>query len=478
MKPTSLLPSPRRTGRLTVAALAASAFITGAAFAATVDVVVMNDGREFIGEIIEERAGEIVIRTEIAGIEAPVTLRRSEIARILEDQDVDVEAEEAEEAGRREIDAANDRGETFGVRRVERREGVPAMYVVPWHGQTGTDINLEVYEMMVEDIRAEDPDYIVIEVMCEDYEIDWFAEPLLEEFGRTDIGALDEYRRIIDLFHDELGDIPQVVWIRQAIGMSSVLALAWDTIYMHPDARLEGADRAAANFEGVRDDADTYGKYREAYMSLIRGIALRSGREGGYKNLPEAMIRPDFTLSVTWRGRETEWHLDTSGEYDIDRSTRRVAKFDARTAENFGISAGTAENLDDVALLMGLREYDVIDDTSRGIFNDYVEDWRRTFERLEEAAIDYQQHLSWANGADFIAYYGRAKNDLETILSCIRQYEAVRVRAGMQYGLQEQNLRLQIRTMEETLAAARRGARGAGRAGGGRRGPGGVNPGG
>jgi len=479
MNLTSLLPRRRTSGRLTALALAASACLTSAAIAATADVVVMADGREFVGEIIEDRADAIVIRTTIAGIEGEVTLQRSEIARILEDQDVETEdAEEAEPPTRRDIDIEEaDRGGTFGVRRVERREGVPALYVVPWHGQTGTDINLEVYEMMTEDIRAADPDYIVIEVECEDYEIDWFAEPLLEEFGRTDISALDEYRRIIDLFHDDLRDIPQVVWIKQAIGMSSVLVLAWDTIYMHPDANLEGAEAAAVNFEQVRSDADTYGKYREAYMSLIRGIALRSGRGGGYKHLPEAMIQSEKKLSVTWRGREVEWHLDESGEYDIDRSERRVAKFNARTAENFGISSGTAENLDDVALLMGLREYDVIDSTSRGIFNDYVEDWRRTFERLEEAAIDYQQHSSWATGSDFIKYFGRAKSDLETILNCIRQYEAVRVRAAMQYGLQEENLRLQIRQMEDQLAAARRGNRG--NAGGGRRGaPGGISPGG
>jgi hypothetical protein len=474
-----------RTARRVRPALAAFAGVLAAVTLSTAahaaDIVVTNDGREFVGEIIEQRADAIVIRTTVAGIDTTLTLARSEIASILRDQEVEDPGDVEDETPVIRGTADQDREETFGVRRVERREGVPALYVVPWHGQTGTDINAEVYRRMIEDIKAADPDYIVIEVDCEDYELGYFTELFPAEQGYTDINALDDYRRILDLFHDDLREYEQVVWIKQAIGMASTLVLAWDTIYMKPDANLEGAEKAAVNFDRVKADADMFGKFREAYMGLIRGFALRSGRGSGYHYIVDSMILPEATLSATWKGREVQWELGTGGEYDIDRSTERVAKFTARTAENFGISSGTAENLDDVALLLGLREYDVIDANSRAIFDGYVEDWRKTLERAEQLAEDYQKHMSWAQGEDYITYFGRAIRDLEGILRCIRQYDAVRIRAAQQYGIQEQQIELQIKIMKEQLAAARRGNRGAtGR--GGRQAPGGggggVNPGG
>jgi hypothetical protein len=472
-------PSRRTTGRLAAIGLLAAASLTSIVAAAS-DVVITNDGREFIGEIVEQNADSIRIRTTVAGIDTTLTLARADIAKILEDQDVEVEEVVEDDTPARGITDV-EREETFGVRRVERREGVPALYIVPWKGQTGTDINAEIYRKMIDDIKAADPDYIVIEVDCADYEVGFSRQLIPGEQGVTSMTALDDYRRIMDLFHDELRDYEQVVWIKQAVGMASTLVLAWDTIYMMPDSNLEGADAAAVNFNAVRADADTFGKYREAYMGLVRGFALRSGRRGGYEHIVDAMMLPEVTLSATWRGREVEWEVGTGGEYDIDRSEERVAKFSARTAENFGISSGTAENLDDVALLLGLREYDVIDQNSRAMFEEYVEDWRRTLERVEEYATDYQKHMSWAQGEDYIAYFGRAVRDLEGILRCIRQYDAVRFRAAQQYGLQEQQLELQIKIMKEQLAAARRG--GATRGGGGGRGaPGGggrgTNPGG
>ena len=67
-----------RPVRTAFAGVLAAVTLSSAAHAA--DVVVTNDGREFIGEIIEERADAIVIRTTVAGINTTLTLARRRTA--------------------------------------------------------------------------------------------------------------------------------------------------------------------------------------------------------------------------------------------------------------------------------------------------------------------------------------------------------------------------------------------------------------
>lgn len=464
--------SRARRGLLAAVTLTAGALIAMPAVAAdTVDTIITNDGREFVGQIVEQDADRVVIKTNIAGIVSDIPILRSDILKIVEDEEVeggsDVVVEDRPVAP---PVVEEDRGAgTYGVRRTESAEGIARVMIIPFHGQTGTDIRTSVYEEMVEAIRLEDPDYLVIEVDCQDYEFGLYPDIDQDEFSDISINALDDFRRISDLFIDDLGDIEQVVWVKQAIGMASIVSLAWETIYMHPEALLEGGERAAINFESARNDPDKYGKFREAYMGLLRGIPMKSRPGGNFPRVVDAMIVPDNTLSATWRGRDVTWSLDDSGEYDIDRSTSKVAKFNARTAENFGISAGTASELDDVALLLGLREYAVVGKGATEQFEEYREDWRRTLGRAETAMQDHQQWMSWASGEDWLQYFGKAKKELETVIRCINKYEAVAYRMAVQ-GVNESGLRRRIKQMEEELAAYRRAARGNR---GGRRAPGG-----
>ena len=50
----------------------------------------------------------------------------------------------------------------------------------------------------------------------------------------------------MSLFRDDLRDVPQVLWIRDSQGISSVIALSWGELYMMPEARLGGAGSRCA----------------------------------------------------------------------------------------------------------------------------------------------------------------------------------------------------------------------------------------
>ena len=436
-------------------------------FDATEDVLVMTDGRELHGQIIEESDSEVVFEVNINGIKSTMSFARSEIADIQRDLVMESADEDDDDRRLMNDDSDDEEDTSFGARRGDANDSsLPAFYVVPMEGQMGTDVNLEVYREMVEDIRSFDPDYIVIRIDSSD-----IGEGLYPEYEREEVSLdgsefIDMYRDVINLFHDELRDVPQVAWVVDSVGISTVLALSWDELYLTSDARFGGLQGAAFMFESVRADANKYGKFREAYMAWLRGLVLNSSRD---EKLVDAMVRREMFLAATWKGREVEWSLDGEGEYLVDGNPNVTTSFTSRDAENFCISKGTADDLDDLALLLGVREYRVCDGSGREIFEDHVEGWRNSFERAEDA-LQSLPEIGADPTLDAMAKLGKQKKAWETVLRQIRRYDATAIRLLYKYGLNESAAIIQIEIIEEQIRQIRRsqrGNRGGSRGGGG-----------
>ena len=469
--------------------MALSALAFGAAVALTVptafavpadteDILYMLDGRELHGQIIEETRTEVVFEIKVSGITSVVTYQKTEIDRIEHDIALAEEEEAGEEKSRGgsgtttgpDDDASN---RTFGARRGDvDDESLPGFYVVPMMGQMGTDANTEFYESIVDDIRAKDPDYLVIKIESEDLGEGLYPDFDPEEVSLTGSPFLDMFRDLMNMFHDDLGDIPQVAWVQTSVGISTLLALSWDELYMRSDARFGGLRTAAGNFEGVRADANMYGKFREAYMGWLRGLMMNSSRD---EKLVDAMVVNEALLAATWKGREVEWSLDGAGEYLIDGSKDATVSFNARTAENFCLSKGTADDLDDLALLLGIREYRVLESAAESDFDEYRTDWRATY---DGALKDWDDHVEARDDAslDPPQRLGKAKRLLESIIRAINKFDAVETRLAMK-GITKTRLEIMIETIEDQLRALRRNNRG-NRGGAGRRPPGGSGLGG
>ena len=111
------------------------------------------------------------------------------------------------------------------------------------------------------------------------------------------------------------------------------------------------------------------------------------------------------------------------------------ADFVAKSAEDLNISQGTADDLDDLALLLGYREYRVLEGKQNELVVGYVTDWRREFAECRENLTNYEKYLSWASGDQAVAYFGKALRCLEDVLSSLKQYKAVEIRLGTDFGL-------------------------------------------
>jgi hypothetical protein len=197
---------------------------------------------------------------------------------------------------------------------------------------------------------------------------------------------------------------------------------------------------------------------------------LETGRypiELGY-----GMMVPKFKLSASFVGRDVKWMNDESGNYLLDDDEEQVVAFKARDAENFGISDGTVDNLDDLLFLLGYREYRTDQGRAKKMVDEYIKSWRRSFDECKTLFQDYQQFRSWASGQDTLAYLGKAKKCLQQIVASMRRYKAVEIRVERTARLDITSLEVMIEQIEEQIRALNRSGRGA-RTGGGRDGGGG-----
>lgn len=448
---------------------------TPAAETATEDVIYMRDGRELHGQIVSETKSLIIFEyvDPALNVKTKMTLLKDNIIQI--DRKVPVktpaktesESKPAQPAQTSRTKAAEPE-RNFGISRAQATTAsVPSVYVVPMKGQMGTDINVDVYQKVIEDIKQLKPDIVVIELDSQDTEDVLFSTKGLEEEGLLDF---DEYRKLVQLFRNELPGFRQVCWVHDSMGISSMVAMAWRDMYMKPSARFGGLVVTRKMGFDQWQDEDVRGKMTAAFMAFVKSFL----ESGGYSLvLAEAMILPKYTLSATWKGRDVEWSLNDKGEYLVDGNDERTTEFRAKAAEDFCISRGTAESLDDLVLLLGFREYRVVDGQAGKLCAEYIQNWRRAYEEAKKLFEDYQQFMGWASGEDAVKYLGRAKSALERILTYMERYKAVEIRLAREFGATKRNLTIRIEQIKEQLRALKNSGGGGGGGGGIRRGGGG-----
>lgn len=342
-------------------------------------------------------------------------------------------------------------------------ESTPTVYVIPLTGQMGTDIHPSIYEDIIKDANEVKPDIVIFRLKSADVDTNFH----IANDDRSEAGLwqnIEVYRDLMLDLKNEL-DVPeanQVMWIEDAVGPSTLLAMSWPTIYMTDGARLWGFD-AVQRFADGWSDADVRAKMYAAWV----GIATGFPQAGGYPlELSQAMIEPQHKLGVKFDGRNPLWASDLDGVFwTIDGSDKNVALFDSDSAENVMLSQGTVADLDDLMFLMGYREYESAD-SGVEIHERYVEDWRRTFERCGEWLKDIRDR-----GGNSVADLGAQRNLWEKILGGMRRYPAVEARMKAAYGLDIFGVETQIETIKEAIRRGRQsgnnGRRGGGSGGGG-----------
>lgn len=332
----------------------------------------------------------------------------------------------------------------------------PKVYVFPMAGQMGTDISPQLVDIIVEDVKKQKPDILVMRLSSADIDRnDYLKNDDPNEFGMP---MIEEYRDMVRRIHEDLPDVPQVMWVEDSVGFASLLALGWPSMYMKGDARLYGLSRVAA-LAGGWQDPDVAAKMLAAWTGIGKGIL----QIGGYPlELGDAMIFPDKVLSVKFDGRDVSWLTDTSGVWIVDGSKESTATFEATIAEDTGLADGIADSLDDLMFLLGYREYSEVESGPK-LAKQYVDDWRKALTRCEEWMREAQEA-----DAD-LAGLGKRKSLYEKALAALKQFPAIEKRLGRS-GVNKTSLEIAIDDLKKEIQRAKeaeKGQRGGGGGGGG-----------
>jgi hypothetical protein len=452
---------------LVIAVAAPVVVLAGPDEGQTEDILYMADGRELHGQILREDTREVHFQLidKALGLKTSMTFPLSAIARI--ERDVPVAAEPVADVRRARPSSTPTEDEPaarYGRSRPANDNlDLPALYVVPMRGQMGTDIHKQIYEEVIEDIKLVEPDVVIFELDSKDSP-DLMIPEIEDPRDSRGFLMLDEYRELVSMFQDELPDTRQVMWIKDSFGFSSLIALSWGELYMAPEARLAGL-RGVIDTTGADkwSDPDVRAK-----MSAAIGAFVKAHLEyGGYDmELADAMLWPETLLSATFKGREVVWWPNLEGEIILDDDEESTGWFRSKVAEDLLVSDGTVENLDDLAFLLGYREYREVGEQGQKAVEDYVERWRKVFDQTREWYLDYQQHQGWAGGDETLQWLGRAMRDLEQIIKAMERYRAVEIRWQRDFGMSKFALEIQVEQMKEQIRALKRG-RGATFGGGG-----------
>jgi len=435
----------------------------------TEDILRMVDGRVLHGRIISEDRYEIVFEyiDRRLGLKTKLRLNIDDVQKIERNVVIVIDTQVIKRRGIHRASAtsksSSDEPETrrYGRSKYDDpADDVPTLYLVPFKGTMGTDIHRDIYEKVVEDILIHEPDVVVFVLDSAEY-----ADLMLrgESEGVFDIG---EYRSLVSLLKSELADYRQVLWIKDSVGLSSMMALAWDEIYMSPDARFWGMEAVIERSGADKwSDDDIRAKMSAAYTAYAKSFLEYGGHS---MELADAMMWPEKKLSASFRGREVVWALNDLGEFVIDNDDEKTLALRAKAAEDLLISNGTIDSLDDLAFLLGYREYREIDGKGSALVDTYVEKWRAQYDRTKELWADYGQHLGWASGDETRKWLGRAKHDLEQIVKAMTRYKAVETRWLTDIGQTKLGLVIEIEKLREQIRAlkSRRGNYGGGGGGG------------
>ncbi len=346
----------------------------------------------------------------------------------------------------------------------------PKVYLFPMGfegtGQLGTDISKQLIDIVLEDVKKQKPDIIVLKLNSAEFnKIRHLKDENPNEYG---FGAFEEFRDIMTTFQDGTRDIPQVMWVEDSVGYGTLMALGWPRLYMTSEARLSGMTRVRDRAAGW-DDPDVAAKMLAAATGLGKGLPAR----GGYSEaLANAMIFPERFLSVNFDGRSVAWLTDSSGSWVVDGSKDSAANFTAALAEDVLLSDGTADTLDDLMFLLGYREFTKIE-TGEKLSKQWVDDWRKALDRC----------LTWMKEAaeteDTPAGLGKRKTIYEKVLAALKQYKCLEFRRELgSSGITKDNLENGIDDLKKEIQRLREAEKDSRREGGGSSGGGGRGLGG
>ncbi len=410
--------------RLLASLALAAGVLFSAASAWAIDRVTLKDGRVFEGTIVEVVDGSVWIKVKGDGREREEYFAAAQVEKVERDlpDAAPGEADNPTPAAPGKVDptakpttpttptAASGEAGKEAKKDPAIKPGVPRIAVITL-GEGGDKDMVGIY--MVSSVLKE-------------------AIPMLEAEKVTDVvfrinsggGMLLEIQKLSDVIHNEFKPrFRTVAWIESAISAAAMTGHCIEEIYF----MTKGNYGACTGWFGALQAVE--GRDLEDVLYMMEKISARGKYDP--KIMRAMQIEEPLSASFTDNG-DVVWEQTENGQYLLN-AKGKILTFTAEQALQFKFSKGTADTIDELARLMGYKEFDVVGVTRPGVAYSIskAEDRQRRFrdqvaedqKRTNEYFLTYQESIARARALpkeERGKFVGKARGALEQIKRMVR----------------------------------------------------------
>ncbi len=381
----------------------------------TIDIIYMRDNSIITGNIISETEKEVVIQVIIGNIKPQeFTYAREQILLIEYDQPIDGGVEE--EAGRDDDE--------------DDPDGVPVV-LLNLDGRFGFHISPTPLREAMEAVDRSDAEYVIVKLDCQEGNV-WSLQAVVDVF--------DEF--VNKRWEDEGPDL--VFWVKRAVEGAGLLPFVDEDIYFTRDGIMGGITNFDDSIRGAPATQMIIEKWISATMGHVEGIAIN----GGYDTrLVRAMIFEEYELSVDLVGGQPVYHEDLTGEIPLTDSGQGeyadaistggttagsmirndVLNLDDEMAYRLRLSDGTADTLEQLMDLLGVRKYRLIEGSPQKKLAKWSDGIDRDVPRIADRMAEIQRRRGQVTGdyKERTRIRGSIIREIKKVLALVTRYEEV-----------------------------------------------------
>ena len=369
--------------------------------AVTVTFVEQRIEQTLSGKLISAKDNYIVIEADIAGELREKVIFRADVVKVENTRKADTSADAAATGPKR--DAPRRRGDTsdradLPVDDMGREVGV---FVLPLEGPVGeTFRHQEILEIGKHADKFGPGQTIVL---------------LVSSNGGLVLESLEINQAIQDVRKRHR----VVAWLDKAISAGCSTAMACEEIYFMSTA-------TAGSVTTLAGGRSLGGAEAELHVEDFVKLAKKSGYS---EHIARAMKLNKYACSydkdpVTG---EVTFYGDQSGEFVLSTEDQNLS-FNASNALHCGFSRGTADTEEELAKLLGMAEWNEIDDHGRKL----AKKWQRTAtEAKRQIAKLFRDSQRPVPGGDALANIGKRVRIIEELIDWVNRAELVAMMEGV-----------------------------------------------
>ena len=181
-----------------------------------------------------------------------------------------------------------------------------------------------------------------------------------------------------DLLYDIRKRHRVIAWVNRATSGGAFLSFCCDEIYFRRSSNFGSITMWSGNFQGA-DEPEM-----SAWITQLEGVLAKSSRTPLFA-APMVVFAAQLSYDIDEETGEITYFNTTEGEHILsDGESVEVLSVTAAQAEKCGLSDGTADTLEELALLLDLDGWNEIDTYGRKL----SKDWKATLEKAGEEIPD------------------------------------------------------------------------------------------